>query len=96
MGETSTIGTVYLWDGTKCCSYSEIPEIDITFSQEELTPSKLSGNTDFKFVAHISLNQQIMRIMCGWSAKGPVRWRQLGKAIRIYLGARMDGGEDDA
>jgi len=87
MGEKHFGGTLFLLDGTKFCEVEEMPElIETTPGPEGVLPIPLFSISDYEVMVTIDPRAQGMkhlrRTLVGWTAKGPVRWRQVRKALR--------------
>lgn len=81
MGEKLPFGGVlYFGDGTRFCEVEEIPEF-ISPACEFEPAFKI--NTDMEFTGRISINRKTLRLLLGWRARGPVRYRMLRKALRM-------------
>lgn len=87
MGEKLPFGgTVFLSDGTKFCEVEEIPElIETTPGPESVLPIPLFSIRDYEVTVTIDTRapwmKHLRRTLLGWTAKGPVRWRQVRKAM---------------
>ena len=88
MGENHFSGTLFLSDGTKFCEVVEIPEFTETYDQDNPTPLMPFFNADYEITATIDLStalaKAMRRTLLGWTAKGPVRWRQMRKVLRMF------------
>lgn len=88
MGEKLPFGgTLFLSDGTKFCEVEEMPEfIETTPKPEDVLPIPLFSLSDFEVTVTIDPRaprmKHLRRILLGWTARGPVRWRQIRKALR--------------
>lgn len=89
MGEKSLFGgTLFLDDGTKLCEVQGIPEFSeiTTGSDSQPLPIPLF-NTDYEIVEVCNLppasRKTVRRTLLGWTAKGPLRWRQMRKMLGI-------------
>ena len=87
MGEKLPFGgTLFLSDGTKFWEVEEIPEFIETFDPYNPPPPMPLFNADYEITTTIDLStaltKAMRRTLLGWTAKGPVRWRQVRKALR--------------
>ena len=87
MGEKHFGGTLFLSDGTKFCEVEEIPEfIETIPGPEGVLPIPLFSISDYEVTVTIDTHaprmKHLRRTLVGWTAKGPVRWRQVRKALR--------------
>lgn len=87
MGENHFTGTLFLADGTKFCEVEEIPElIETTPGPEGVLPIPLFSISDYEVTVTIDTRapgmKHLRRTLLGWTARGPVRWRQVRKALR--------------
>ena len=90
MGEKLPFGgKVFLSDGTKFCEVEEIPEFIVTTPDAEDAPQVPMVNLDHEITGTFTMNPTLLRtfrrVLLGWTAKGPVRWRQVRKALRMML-----------
>ena len=81
-------GTLFMSDGTKFCEVEEIPElIETTPRPEDVLPIPLFSISDYEVTVTIDTRapgmKQARRILLGWTAKGPLRWRQVRKALKM-------------
>lgn len=87
MGENHFTGTLFLSDGTKFCEVEEIPVFTETFDPDSPPPPMPFFNADYEITGTFTMNPTLLRtfrrVLLGWTAKGPVRWRQVRKALRM-------------
>jgi hypothetical protein len=86
MGEKLPFGgIVFLPDGTKICEVEEIPEFIETTPGPEDAPQVPMLNLDHEITGTFTMNPTLLRtfrrVLLGWTAKGPLRWRQVRKAM---------------
>lgn len=89
MGEKLSFGgTLFLSDGTKFCEVEEIPEFIETTPRPEDAPQVPMINLDHEITGTFTMSPASLRIfrrvLLGWTAKGPLRWRQVMKAMRMF------------
>ena len=89
MGEKLPFGgTLFLSDGMRFCEVEEIPEFIETYDPDNPPPPMPFFNADYEITATIDLStapaKAIRRTLLGWTAKGPLRWRQVRKALRMF------------
>ena len=86
MGENHFGGTVFLSDGTKFCEVEEIQVITETYDPDNPPPPMPFFDADREYTAtiepHPAQMRRLRRTLWYWTAKGPVRWRQVRKALR--------------
>jgi hypothetical protein len=87
MGEKLPFGgTVFLSDGTKFCEVKEIPVFTETYDPDNPPPPMPLFNADYEITATIDLStalaKAMRRTLLGWTARGPLRLRQVRKALR--------------
>lgn len=87
MGEKLPFGgTIFLSDGTKFCDVEEIPEFIETYDPDNPPPPMPFFNADREYTGTITMHpvqmRRLRRTLWFWTAKGPVRWRQVRKALR--------------
>lgn len=89
MGENHFCGTLFLHDGTKLCEVEEIPVFTETCDPDNPPPPMPFFNGDYEITVTIDTRatgmKQARRILLGWTARGPVRWRQVRKALRSLI-----------
>lgn len=82
MGEELPFGgTLFLADGTKFCKVEEIPVFTETYDPDNPPTPMPFFNTDYEITVTFKPSRHIRRTLLGWTAKGPVRWRQVRKAM---------------
>ena len=87
MGEKLPFGgTLFLSDGTKFCEVEEIPVFTETYDPDNPPPPMPFFDADREYTATIELHtaqmRRLRRTMWFWRARGPLRWRQVRKALR--------------
>lgn len=87
MGEKLPFGgTLFLHDGTRFCEVEEMPVFTETYDPDNPPPPMPLFNADYEITATIDLStalaKAIRRTLLGWTARGPMRWRQVRKALR--------------
>lgn len=83
MGDKLPFSGVLYVDGTKWCEVEEIPEfIGTTDPAPDYEPA-FTQNADMVFTGRIEIPRKLRRLLLGWNASGPVRYRMLRKALRM-------------
>jgi len=89
MGENLFCGTLFMSDGTKFCEVEEIPVFTETYDPDNPPPPMPFFNDGYEITVTIDTRapgmKRARRILLGWTAKGPLRWRQVRKALRMML-----------
>lgn len=76
-------GVLYFWDGTRFCEVEEIPEIIGITAHMPVIEQTLVPDVSIEFTGRIEIPRNIRRLLLGWRARGPVRYRMLRKALRM-------------
>lgn len=84
MGDGLPFGSVlYFGDGTRFCEVEEIPEFIETIAHMPVIEQTLVPDVSIGFTGRIEIPRNMRRLLLGWRARGPVRYRMLRKALRM-------------
>lgn len=83
------VPVVHAHGGTRFCEVEEMPELIVTTPRpEDVLPILPFSIGDYEVTVTIDTRapgmKQARRILLGWTAKGPLRWRQVRKILRTY------------
>ena len=88
-------GALFLHDGTKFIEVEEGQELVTTSSAPQTVNALATMNTRQEFTGTVEIprmgRKQIMRLLLGWRAKGPLRKRALCNAVKIMRRIRFYG-----